>query len=150
MKNIYLVAGTALLSCLPFAAIAGSSTQATPQQIVQQNIEKHLAAERAKYNRMVGIAKNYNKQDELTTKNNEVISAYKKWHDLTSVVVASHHASSKDYEAIKIAAETYSDAFNAFINFQKGLLAQYSVPTEVEPEWVATNTLTNRIQIAGY
>ncbi|MGB7598355.1 MAG: hypothetical protein WBM09_12400, partial [Gallionella sp.] len=71
-----------------------------------------------------------------------VISAYKKWHDLKSLV--SKHPTYMDYQAIKVAADAYWDAYKAFIDLQKNLLAQYSVPHDFESEWVATNILTHK------
>jgi hypothetical protein len=138
MKNansiLFVIASTGLLSLLPFGAIAGSSTPTTLEKKIQTNTERQLAAERKQYARIVSLAGN--RQDELTTRKNEVTSTYKKWHDLKSDVV-SHYPSSKDYKAVEIAAKTYSHANKAFIDLQKSILAQNRVPLDT----VAINTL---------
>lgn len=138
MKNgnsiLFVIASAGLLSLLSFAAIAGSSTPATLEKMIQANTEKQLAAEGKKYTRIVSLAGN--RQDELTTRKNEGTSTYKMWRDLKSAVV-SHYPSSQDYKAVEIAAKTYLHANKAFIDLQKSILAQNGVPLDT----VAINTL---------
>ena len=131
MKNgnsiIFVIASSGLLSLMSFAAIAGSSTPATLEKKMQANIAQQLAAEGKKYSQIVSLAGH--RQDELTTRKNEVTNAYKKWRDLKSAVV-SHYPTSEDYKAIEIAAKTYSQAYKAFIDLQKSILAQNGVPLD--------------------
>jgi hypothetical protein len=114
MKNrnvaIFAVANTVLLSLLSFFATASTSMPDTLEEKIQATIKQQLAAEGKKYNQIVSLAGT--RQDELTTKKNEVIDAYNKWSDLKYAAV-THYPSSADYEAIKIAAKAYSQAYKA-------------------------------------
>jgi hypothetical protein len=138
MKNVnsilFVIANAGLLSILSFAAIAGPSTPVTLEKMIQAKTEQQVAAEEKKYTRIVSLAGS--KQDELTTKKNEVTNTYIKWRELKSAVV-SHYPSSTDYKAIEIAAKTYAHANKAFIDLQKSILAQNGVPLET----VSINTL---------
>lgn len=126
-KILIVVANTGLLSLISFAAIAGPSTTAAFEKMIQARTEQQLTEEGKKYTRIVALAGN--RQDELTTRRNEVASAYKKWHDLKSVVV-SHYPSSNDFRNVELAAKTYSQANKAFVDLQKNILAQKEVPLD--------------------
>jgi hypothetical protein len=141
-KILIVVASTGLLSLMSFAAIADSSTSATLEQMIQAKAEKQLAAEGRKYSRIVALAGNM--QGELTTRENEAASAYKKWHDLKSVVV-SHYPSSNDFKDIEIAAKAYSQANKAFVDLQKNILAQKVAP--LDP--IAINSLISSAPTAA-
>lgn len=121
-----IIAGV-LVSLLPFAAIAGSSTPTTLEKKIQANTEQQFAAEGKKYTRIVSLAEN--RQDELTTRKNEVFITYKKWQDLKSAVV-SHYPTSEDYKAFEIASKAYSHAYKSFIDLQKSILTQNGVPLD--------------------
>jgi hypothetical protein len=129
MKNrniaIFAIANTVLLSLLSFSAIADTSTPVTPEEKIQLNVGKKLAAEGYKYAQIVSLAAS--REDELTARRYEAANAYKKWYDLKSAVV-KHYPSSQDYIAVEMASREYSRANKAFIDLQKSILAQNGVP----------------------
>lgn len=138
MKNweniLIVIASTGLISLVPAVAIAGSSTSVTLEQKVQEKVEMKLAADGRKYSRIVSLAGD--RQDELTKRENDAISAYNKWHGLIHAVV-SHYPSNEDFRAIEAAAKAYSHANKAFIDLQKSVLAQ----NRSQLDTVATTTL---------
>ena len=129
MKNrniaIFAVANTVLLSLLSFSASADTSTPVTPEEKIQLNVGKKLAAEGYKYAQIVSLAAS--REDELTARRYEAANAYKKWYDLKSAVV-KHYPSSQDYIAVEMASREYSRANKAFIDLQKSILAQNGIP----------------------
>ena len=129
MKNsnigFFAVANTVLLSLLSFSAIADTSTPVAPEERIQLNVGKRLAAEGYKYAQIVSLAAN--REDELTARRYEAANAYKKWYDLKSAVV-KHYPSSQDYIAVEMASKEYSRANKAFIDLQKSILMQNGVP----------------------
>jgi len=129
MKNgnvaIFAVANTVLLSLLSFSAIADTSTPVAPEERIQLNVGKKLAAEGYKYAQIVSLAAS--REDELTARRYEAANAYKKWYDLKSAVV-KHYPSSQDYIAVEMASKEYSRANKAFIDLQKSILMQNGVP----------------------
>lgn len=129
MKNrnvvIFSLANTVLLSLLSFSAIADTSTAVTPEEKIQLNVGKQLAAEGNKYAQIVSLAAS--REDELTARRYEAANAYKKWYDLKSAVV-KHYPSSQDYIAVEMASKEYSRANKAFIDLQKSILAQNGFP----------------------
>jgi hypothetical protein len=129
MKNgnvaILAMAGSALLSLVSFSAFADTSEPATPQERIQLNAGKQLAADGNKYAEIVTLAGS--QEDELTAKRYEAAHAYKKWHDVKSAVV-KHYPSYQDYVDVETASEKYSQANKAFIEMQKSILAQNGAP----------------------
>jgi hypothetical protein len=129
MKNrnvaIFALANTAFLSLLSFSASADTSTAVAPEERIQLNVGKQLAAEGYKYAQIVSLAAS--REDELTARRYEAANAYKKWYDLKSAVV-KHYPSSQDFVAVEMASKEYSRANKAFIDLQKSILAQNGVP----------------------
>ena len=131
MKNInsviIAIASTGFLSLLSFSATASTSMPVTFEEKIQEAIKHQLATEENKYYQIVSLAGI--RQDELTTKKNEVIDTYNKWSDLRYAVV-SHYPTTEDYKAIEIAAKAYSQAYKAYINLQKSILSQNGIPLD--------------------
>jgi hypothetical protein len=131
MKNInsviIAIASTGFLSLLSFSATASTSIPVTLEEKIQEAIKQQVATEEKKYNQIVSLAGI--RQDELTTKKNEVIDTYNKWSDLKYAVV-SHYPTTEDYKAIEIAAKAYSQAYKAYINLQKSILSQNGIPLD--------------------
>lgn len=129
MKNrnvaVFAIANTVLLSLLSFSAIADTSTPVTPEEKIQLNVGKQLAAEGYKYAQLVSLAAN--REDELTAKRYEAANAYKKWYNIKTAV-AKHYPSTQDYRAVEMASREYSRANKAFIDLQKSILAQNGLP----------------------
>ena len=121
----FAITSAVFILLLSFSAIAGTSTPASLEKLIQANTEQQLAAEGKKYTRIVSLAGS--KQDELTAKRNEGTSTYIKWREIKSAVV-SHYPSTEDYKAVESAAKIYSHANKAFIDLQKSILAQNGVP----------------------
>ena len=131
MKNInsviIAIASTGFLSLLSFSATASTSMPVTFEEKIQEAIKHQLATEENKYYQIVSLAGI--RQDELTTKKNEVIDTYNKWSDLRYAVV-SHYPTTEDYKAIEIAAKAYSQAYKAYIDLQKSILSQNGIPLD--------------------
>ena len=131
MKNInsviIAIASTGFLSLLSFSATASTSMPVTFEEKIQEAIKHQLATEENKYYQIVSLAGI--RQDELTTKKNEVIDTYNKWSDLKYAVV-SHYPTTEDYKAIEIAAKAYSQAYKAYIDLQKSILSQNGIPLD--------------------
>jgi hypothetical protein len=121
----FALTNTVLLSLLSFSAFADTSTPVTPEEKIQLNVGKQLAAEGYKYAQIVSLAAS--REKELTARRYEAANAYKKWYDLKSAVV-KHYPSSQDYVAVEKASNEYSRANKAFIDLQKTILAQNGVP----------------------
>ena len=121
----FALANTVLLSLLSFSAFADSSIPVTPEEKIQLNVGKQLAAEGYKYAQVVSLAAS--RENELTARRYEAANAYKKWYDLKSAVV-KHYPSSQDYIAVEKASREFSRANRAFIELQKTILAQNGVP----------------------
>lgn len=124
---IFAIASTGFLSLLSFSATASTSMPVTLEEKIQATIKQQFATEENKYNQMVSLAGF--RQDELTTKKNEVIDAYNKWSDLRYAMV-SHYPTTEDYKAIEIASKAYSHAYKAYIDFQKSILSQNGIPLD--------------------
>jgi hypothetical protein len=122
---ILAIASSALLSLMSVSAFADTSTHATPEERVQLNAGKQIAAERNKYEQIVTLAGS--REDELTARMHEAANAYKKWHDLKLAVV-KHYPSSRDYTDVEMASEEYSRAHKAFVDLQKNILARNGAP----------------------
>lgn len=115
------------LSLLSSVAIADTSPEMSPalglEKMIQAKSEQKLAAEAKNFNQIAALAGD--RQDELAKRKNEVASTFKTWHDLKSAVEASpNKASSNEFKAIEVAAQSYSQANKAFIDLQKDILAK--------------------------
>ncbi len=131
---LFIIAG--LLSLLSSAAIADSSfadssftdtEQQSLEKMIRARAEQQLAAEDKKYTQIFALAGD--RQDELAKRKSEVTHTYKKWRDLKSAVEASpNKANSIDFNAVKVAAQAYSEANKAFIALQKDILINANVP----------------------
>jgi hypothetical protein len=124
---LFIIAGTGLSQFLSFAAIAGPSTPATLEKLIQTKTTQQLAAEGRQYNQITSLAGS--RQDELVARKEEAASAYKKWRDLKHSVV-KHYPNSQDYIAVEAAAKAYSHAYRAFIDLQKSILAENGIPLD--------------------
>ena len=129
MKNgkvtIMAAAGSFLLSLISFSAFAEAPTPATPEERIQLNAGKQLAAEGNKYADIVNLAGS--RENELTASRYEAANAYKKWHDLKLAVV-KHYPTYQDYKAVEAASREYSRANRSFVELQKSILAQNGAP----------------------
>lgn len=147
IENSVLIATVCFLSSFSSVAIAAAETPnaQTLEKAIQANTEKRIATETKKYTQIVAIAGG--RQDAVEKAKNEVISTYKKWHELKSSVEASRSANASDFKAIEAAAKLHAQANKTFVDLQKDILAKNGVAFDSTSALVASNAAM--IDVAG-
>jgi hypothetical protein len=123
MKNIIVLATASLMSLLSFSVMASPAPadKNSLEKMILANVDQKRAEESRKYAQLIALAGE--KQGELEKRKNDVMSAYKKWYDLKYAVEVSHgYANAKNFKALQLASQSYSDANKAFVDLQKEIV----------------------------